>query len=101
MEEYEKGLIAFFEEEVQSKNTPPLKISRGGKVNRGRIGENFFLAACIFGCLVLFLQPSIYDNPLRRAHLPIEKYEAFKDEFPRVIIEGFQYMKTKKGVNHD
>ncbi|MBN2658690.1 MAG: hypothetical protein JXR86_16660 [Spirochaetales bacterium] len=102
MDDIKKEFKAYFEDEVASKHTPPMQMPEpvSGK-KRGKVWENLFLAACILGSLALFTQPSIYDTQLRRMHLPMNKYEAFKEEVPRVLFEGIQYMKNRKGVMND
>lgn len=102
MDDMNKEFKAFFEDEVASRKTPPLAMPEPvSTIRRGKVWENLFLAACILGSLVLFCQPSTFDNQLRRMHLPMNKYEAFKAEVPRVLFEGIQYMKNRKGVIND
>lgn len=99
MNEYEKELKYYFEEDVSSRFVPEFQIPEKQTPIRKKIRwENVFLAACTLGSLLLISRPGIYDNALRRSYIPMSKYETFKEEFPRVIFKGSLYFKQKQGV---
>ncbi|MBB6480216.1 hypothetical protein [Spirochaeta isovalerica] len=101
MDDMNKEFRAFFEDEVASRKTPPLAMPASSPFKRKKIGENIFLAACIIGSLILIAQPAIYDNRLRRSNISMSRYEAFKEDFPRIIFEGSLYFQEKQGVEND
>lgn len=92
----------YFEDEVSAKKTPsmpefnPPKISEITKEKKIVPWGNILMAACVFGCCVLIINPSTYDNALRRAYIPINEIEAVKEEIPRVIFNAFKNYKEMK-----
>lgn len=93
MKDLERLLKGYFEEEAAARSAPPLKMPARGSGRRKIQGDYLLLAACVLGCFVLILQPSIYENRLRQTYIPTSKYEALKKSIPRVIFDGFEYIK--------
>ena len=90
----------YFSHEVGNKQTPSMPAFTPVKKLKIK-WENIFMAACITGCFTLLLLPSTYDSAIRKTYVPMSKYEAFKEEFPRVIFDASLYYKEKKGVKND
>jgi len=84
----------YFENEVSQKKTPPIP-SRQMKREKRIKWDTVFMAACITGSLLLILLPSTYDNAIRKSYVPMSKFEAFKEEIPRVIFDASLYFKKK------
>ncbi len=84
----------YFENEIARKEAPPFpdfKIRKEKKIK----WDYLFLAACIFSSLFLIVIPSSYNSQIRKSYIPKTKYEAFKNEVPRVIFEASLYFKKK------
>ena len=90
----------YFENEVLQKQTPQFPINLKKKKTKIK-WDMVFMAACIAGSLILILLPSTYNNSIRKSYVPMSKYEAFKEEVPRVIFDASLYFKNKKGVKND
>lgn len=92
----------YFENEVAQKQTPPIaeltypKVSKLAEKKKMFSWGDILIAACVLGSCLLISNPSIYNNSLRKAYIPISKIEAFKEEVPRVIFNAFKSYKEIK-----
>lgn len=99
---------SYYEEEVSEKKAPPMpefnrkagledvKSLKGSQEITKNLWGNILIAACVLGSFFLILNPSTYDNPLRRAYIPMNAIEAVKEEIPRVIFNAFENYKVFK-----
>ncbi len=93
---------SYFENEVSGKEVPTMpefnlpKAPKIVKEKKGVPWGNILIAACLFGSFFLILNPSTYDNTLRRAYIPINNINAVKEEIPRVIFNAFKNYKEFK-----
>jgi hypothetical protein len=85
----------YFENEVSHKMTPPMPSIGRVEKNKKRKWENLLMTACIAGCCTFLVLPSTYDNAIRKTYVPMSKYEAFKDEIPRIIFDASLYFKDR------
>jgi len=90
----DKNIKNYFKKEISKKKTPPFPDITIEKKKKFK-WDYLFLAACIFSSLFLIFDPSSYNSQIRKSYIPKSKYEAFKNEIPRVIFEASLYFKNK------
>ena len=93
-EDIEDLLKNYFASQVFQKKTPPMPILH--KTTKKKLRwDSLFMAACVLGCFIVIALPSTYDNAIRKSHIPMNQYEAFKEDIPRVIFEASIYFQEK------
>lgn len=88
----------YYEKEISLRETPPMpQLFTKRRKQKSVIlkWDSIFLAACILGSFILILLPSSYDNAIRKSYIPISKYEAFKEEFHRIIFDASLYFQDR------
>lgn len=99
-DDMDKILKKYFEKEVNEAHTPSMPFIK--KINNKKTRwDNLLMAACVLGCFILIMSPATYNNAIRKSYVPISKYEAFKERFPRVIFEASLYFKEKIEISGD
>ena len=86
----------YFKDDVATRACPPFP-----QVHRSFKWETLCLAACAAFCVLTISMPALYDNPLRRAYIPMSRYEAVKEAIPRVIFDASIYFKDKARSQND